>query len=546
MSRSASIRYAVFLVSVIVLLGGITISKGVFLVGQHDGDALHLAQIMVLRLEGWRPHQDFMTPIGYLAFWPIELMMRAGYPLGQAFFLAQALVAVILMPAIWRVGISRFSNRLAYLMGAVALIWILGLVHGEVTATTAMSMHYNRWAWAISALVLFTALLPGSGRHCLWADAVVIGVGLAALGLSKATFAVAFIPGVLVALIATRRFGLIWRALVAGLLFLAAFTALWGVDFWALYVGDLLSVMESQMRPYPHRPFGNVLAAPEYMGATLLLLAAVVVLRHGGRDAQGLAILVLAPAFIYVTFQNFGNDPKWLLIVGLILAALLPVQGQKSLFGADLRQVQLGLVVAAFALNLPSLINIASSGWRNSRADIADYSVLVPNHPALVDVRVPTNRGHTLDILLAAELNDVGVDHLQGVTERSYAVEIAGETLPYCRLNNGFMGYMKAFAAELGTLGIDPGKSVLVADVFSAAWLYGDTAPVRGISPWHYGGAPGLDHADYLSVPLCPIRDLARKAVVDTAFARDDLKFEEVSRGKMQILYRITPAAASQ
>lgn len=542
MSRSASIRFAAFQLAVIVILGGIAMVKGAFLVGQHEGDALHLAQIMVLLVEGWRPHQDFLTPIGYLAFWPIEIVMQAGLPMGKAFFVAQILVALMLVPAIWWVGVSRFTRGLAHLVALVVLVWVLGLVHGEFNATTALSMHYNRWAWAILALILFAALLPGTGVSRPWADALVIGVGFAALSLMKATFAVAFIPGVLVALWPDRR-GVIWRALVAGIAFLASFTLLWGVEFWALYIGDLLNVMQSQIRPYPHRPFGNVVAAPDYVGATLLLIGAVVVLRHGGQRALGLAVLVLAPAFVYVTFQNFGNDPKWLPILALVLAATLPKPGAGALYGADLRQIQFAMVIAAVALNFPSLANIASSGWRNRTADIEDYTIMAPAKPVLADVLIPSSRAEKVDLLMAGEFEDRGVAHLAGVTERGNAVALNEKPLPLCRLHSGFVEYIKAYAAETTTLGVEAGQSVLVADIFSALWLYGDTAPVPGLSPWYYGGTPGLQNADYLSVSLCPLHEQSRKEIVEAAFARSDLNLTEVARGKMQILFRVSPAA---
>jgi len=547
MNRRGNVQYLAFLIALIAVLGGLAMIKGVFLVGQHEGDVLHLAQIMVLLKEGWRAHFDFMTPIGFLAFWPMEVLVKAGLPMGKAFFLGQVMVACALLPAIWWVGISRFSKGLSYIMGAVVLAWVLALVHGEATPATSMSMHYNRWAWAITALVLFTAVLPSLREQRVWADAAVIGTGMAVLGLSKATFAVAFVPGILVVLIAGGRGGTVLRALLVAGGLLGVVTLLRGTEFWIAYVGDLLEVMQSQTRAFPHRPLGNVLAAPEFMGATLLLAASIVVLRHGGRQVEGLAILLLAPAFVYVTYQNYGNDPKWLPILGLMLAMLLPAAGERALYGWDLRPVQVAMVVIAFTLNLPSLINIASSTWRNRSADVADYTVLVPGAPLFSDVLIPSERITTIDLTLAAEYQSAGVDHLRGAAQRAALVEIAGEQLPVCRLGAGLIGQTRALSDELAALGVvEEGASVLVADVFSALWLFGKTEPLAGMSPWYYGGAPGVDKVDYLSVPFCPIRDSDRKQVVETAFGRDDLTLTEVARGQMQILYRVKSAEPSR
>lgn len=546
MSSTASIRYLAFLFGLVAVLGGLAMIKGAFLVQQHEGDALHLAQIMLLLTDGWRMHMDFSTPIGDLAFWPISVWMAAGLPLGKAFFLGQILVAVLLMPAIFWIGLSRFSNGLRYVMGAVILVWVLGLVHGEAAANTSVSMHYNRWAWAIAGLILFVALLPARGRERPWFDALILGVGMAVLGLMKATFAVALIPGVILALATRKQTGLIVRGLVAGGLFLGVYTAFAGIDFWSLYLNDLISVMDSAIRSKPHRPLGNVVGAPDFMGATLLLVGAILVLRHGGKDSQGLALLLLGPALIYITYQNFGNDPKWLLILGLCLAMLMPRPGQASLYGADLRQVQFALVIAAFALNAPSFFNIATSGWRNRAADITEYQPLIPGTPVLADLLVKTSRANQLDILIPAELNDMGVDDFKDVTDRPDSVEIRGEMLPYCSMKNGFADYMTRYADESRALGVEKGSTALVADVFSPLWIYGVNAPVKGMSPWLYGGAPGLERVTYLSVPLCPIHAKARKIVVEAAFSNDQVRLDELSRGKLQILYRVTPATGSQ
>ncbi|MGV6812020.1 MAG: hypothetical protein ACWA47_07230 [Brevirhabdus sp.] len=542
MSRAHPLKLAAYLAAVIVVFGGMAMIKGAFLVGQHEGDVLHIAQIMLLIGDGMQPHHDFLTPIGFLAFWPMQVLMSAGLPLGKAFFLSQVFVSATLLPAIWWVGISRFSRGAAYVMGGVVLIWVLALVHGEASATTSMSMHYNRWAWAVTALVLFTALLPSLGPERPAVDGAIIGIGMAALGVTKATFAVAFFVPVLVALLAARQFRTVIWAMLLGVAFLVSVTLFKGVEFWPAYVGDLLTVMSSDVRPFPHRPIGNVVAAPEFMGATLLLIASIVTLRKGGQSAAGLAMLLLAPAFLYVTFQNFGNDPKWLPIVGLILFMLAPRGGQGSIFGFDLRQTHVLLAAVAFALNLPSLVNIGSSSWRNRTADISEYAVMVPGIEQLSDVLIPKSKIDTVDVTIAAEFADKGVDHLRGVTERENLTEIAGEMLPQCQVSSGLIAYLAAYAKEAASLGVAAGERVFVADIFSAIWLYGDSAPVKGLSPWYYGGAPGLQSAQYLSVPLCPVRDYVRRQAVEAAFAREDVTLQEVARGPMQILYQVTPA----
>ena len=74
------------LLLVVAVLGGFALAKGAFLVGKHEGDTLHLVD-MVLRmgLAGQVPHLDFMTPIGIGATWPIAAFVAAGFGVGHAF-----------------------------------------------------------------------------------------------------------------------------------------------------------------------------------------------------------------------------------------------------------------------------------------------------------------------------------------------------------------------------------------------------------------------------------------------------------------------------
>ena len=71
MSRPNPFVLCVVLIVAIATLGGVAVLKGGFYVAKHEGDTLHLLQIVFRMAEGEWPHLDFMTPIGVLAFWPI-------------------------------------------------------------------------------------------------------------------------------------------------------------------------------------------------------------------------------------------------------------------------------------------------------------------------------------------------------------------------------------------------------------------------------------------------------------------------------------------
>ena len=71
MSRPNPAVFIAFLVAVIVVLGSVTLAKGGFYLAKHEGDTLHLLQILFRMASGEWPHLDFMTPIGLLAFAPV-------------------------------------------------------------------------------------------------------------------------------------------------------------------------------------------------------------------------------------------------------------------------------------------------------------------------------------------------------------------------------------------------------------------------------------------------------------------------------------------
>ena len=72
--------------------------------------------------------------------------------------------------------------------------------------------------------------------------------------------------------------------------------------------------------------------------------------------------------------------------------------------------------------------------------------------------------------------------------------------------------------------------------VHSSIWLFGDFAPVPGGSPWYYGGLPGIENADYLLVPLCPIIPQVRRMILE-AIEAADVALDEIRRTPLYILY---------
>ncbi|MEL7117621.1 MAG: hypothetical protein AAGP08_18885, partial [Pseudomonadota bacterium] len=194
MSKANPIVVFLFILVVIAGMGGIALLKGGFYVAKHEGDTLHLLQIVFRMADGEWPHLDFMTPIGVLAFAPIAAFVNAGFGVGAAILWAQIAVALgLALPTFWA-AYTRFSNGLAYLFALTVMVLCLALVHGQTDQLVSISMHYNRWAWAVSYIVVVLAVLPAMRGGTGLVDGVILGLGLAALALCKVTYFVAFAP----------------------------------------------------------------------------------------------------------------------------------------------------------------------------------------------------------------------------------------------------------------------------------------------------------------------------------------------------------------
>lgn len=514
---------------------------GGLFVTQHEGDTLHLADLVLRMAEkGQMPHRDFMTPLGIAGLWPIAAFVQAGLGFGHAFLAAQAAVAALLFLPILRAAQSRFPGGLAWIFGAYVLGMVLALVHGETMPMFSVSMHYNRWAWAMAYVAVALAVLEPLGPRRVRLDGALIGALMAGLGLVKVTYVVALAPVLVVALLVRRDLRTLGVAVLSGLLVLAGVTALLGPGFWVGYSRDLLTVAGSATRAAPGDPLVGVLAAPEHIAATLVALATVIFLRQSGRRAEGLALLWLVPAFAYVAYQNYGNDPQWLVLVGLIALALRPEGRILNGFGWPMREALLATGVAALALATGPMVNLVTSPLRHAFAAASESVPLLSARPQEADLRVIAARVYPVDYKLAADTPGqpyaAYADRGDSAEQPRKPAVLNGETLPECEMMMGYVAWFETLAADLTQAGYARSR-VLVADLFSALWLYGPFEPIRGAAPWYYGGTPGIEAADHVLVPLCPTGETRRNEIV-TALAEAGWRLVEERRTATYILLR--------
>ncbi|UWQ06937.1 hypothetical protein [Aliiroseovarius crassostreae] len=542
MSKEKGIILAAVQIALFALFSGVLLAKGGLFVGQHEGDTLHLLQILTRMSAGQVPHLDFVTPIGAMAFLPIVLFSKMGIGFGHSFLYGQVLVGAAFLPAIWWVSMTRLAGIWRHVFAIAMIVLCLGLIHGEADQLLSVSMHYNRWAWVAAFVAILTALLPSRFADSPVLDGILIGAAFVVMAMIKVTYFAAFFPPVLVALL-TRGAGrtVLW-ALVMGLVGVGLITLYAGTPvYWLLYLADLLNVAGSEFRSSPGLPLGKVISAPAYLPGTALALVAVILLRQAGRMREGLVLLLLLPGFVYVTYQNYGNDPQWIGLVGLLLISLLPARPVTNGLGWDLGR---GMVIAAscaFVLATPSFLNIAQSPFRHLMTDVEDFVPFLPDVAQSEDLQARRVRANLINVSRPFDGPDTifAASYLAKDREDE-KLEFRGEEFPSCVLESGMMAWFRGVADDLNAAGLVQGKSIFVADILASYWLFGAGEPLQRGAPWYYGGLTGIENADLLLVPSCPqsgeLRKLVLEEISETEWVQD---VTELRRTGDYVLYQL-------
>jgi len=524
-----------FFVALIVAMCGASLLKGGLYLGKHEGDTLHLLQIVFRMAEGQWPHLDFMTPIGVLAVAPIAMFIGMGYGAGMAILLSQLLVAVVLLPAIWWAAYSRMQGMLPYLFGLIVLVLVTALVYGEAEPSVSISMHYNRWAWAISFVAIALAVIPTKLPPRQGLDGVLIGLTMSALLLMKVTYFASFAGPVVAAMLLRRNFRTFFVAIATGLVVMLAISVMAGFGFWQAYLSDLLTVATSEVRPEPGLNFRATITGPAYLAGSVALIVGVVMLRNARKPIGGLLLLLLVPGFFYVTYQNFANDPQWLLMLGVLLLAFRPDRDLRNAFGWDMRTALKVNAAIVLALAAPSFLNLTFSPLRHFNLDASTYSQLLPESTVHTDLYAANIRGYRVDARIAFGGADAGFDAYAELADRDEPVVLNGETFTYCEIQLGLPIWFQTIVSDLDKAGLAEGKRIFAADLFSSHWLFGPLLPLKQGAPWYYGGLPGIRSADYVMVPVCPVTPDLTRQILDAMDAAG-ITLTEIRRTPLYIL----------
>jgi len=503
------------------VMASLSLAKGGLYVDRHEGDTLHLIEILRRMELGQWPHLDFSTPLGVLAFLPIMVFVWAGLGVGTSIMLGQVLFAFLLLGPIWWTCHSRLGGKLGVGVAIGLIVLIMAMIHGEADPHVSLSMHYNRWAWALSFLAILLAALPSKGPERPILDGLILGSAMSFFILGKVTYGIAFAPGLLLAVGLRRQ----WKMLVTGVgtvvLVALVVTLFGGIAFWTAYLSDLFLVQGSSIRPRAGETLGVLVFGPRFLVGNIILGCGIWFLRQAENPDLGLILAALTPGFIYVTFQNSGNDPKWLALVAILL----------FVGGASARTRWL----AAFAAILiaPTFLNMAISPVRHLILHSGHYQSVFPSSPHK-DFKTIRNRMIRVLERRSVEFSETAFAVLNEGEKKQ--VELKGETFPECFQDIGLLGSMQAMADDLIAFGLGSEDTIFMVDTFGSLWMFGGFEPPKGGAPWYYGGLTGFADADYVLLPICPITPRAVRAITADLGPHAN-SLQEVRRTRLYVLY---------
>lgn len=531
----SEIKFVAGLVLFAVTIVGMSLLTGVLRLTGHEGDMMHAIDAALRMVDGQRQHIDYMTPLGVLATAPLALFLGLGAGPGMSMLLAQALMCVAFLPLIVLALRGRMTGGLRFVFAAAMVLMVTSLAFGGDNPSTSLAMYYNRWAWVAAALIV-VVLMIRPDRQSLATDALVLGFSVACLALLKVTYLIGLLPFALVAILHDRAWKLFAVSLLVLLIALAAATlAFGGIEFWRAYAWDLLATMVSPVRSNPGEDFGSLLGKPAHLPASMATLVAVVYWRKTGRLREGLLLLLLFPGLVYVTYQNWGNDPVWLFLVAILLLAIPTPDAAREFWGIGARAFGRVLALVFLVIYAPSMINIATSVPRHLGHAASDFAPLFPD-PAHDDLQVRRATQNTPRVSIP--LRGVAFAETDEDDEPAPPVTLNGEVLEECDLSTGLVGWLMQISKDIEDTGLADGKQVMLADILDPLWMFGPFERVEHGAPWYYGVDEGLETVDMVAVPLCPLSPISRRHKL-AAIEDDGLSLVEVARTEMVILLRL-------
>lgn len=254
--------------------------------------------------QGQLPSRDFFSPLGPLAYYLPYLGYRLVGQFGGAMEVASIPVLLTTLPA----GAIALANRVPPLASGLILVAVFGVIAvplnpGDGGGLVSQAMFYNRWCWAMLAILFLFAIPPASRpRTANWLESAAVAFCLLFLFFTKASYFVVGFVFVAIFGIALKRF------LRAGLIGIAILlTVALGVQLttgWVKhYLADILTAIEIT-GPVQANLFEQKIAFNLFEYALVALAYACMVPRKQLRAADALLALYVVGSSIPILSQN--------------------------------------------------------------------------------------------------------------------------------------------------------------------------------------------------------------------------------------------------
>jgi hypothetical protein len=259
--------------------------------------------------------------------------------------------------------------------------------------------------------------------------------------------------------------------------------------------------------------------------ATAVLFGAIAISYRSGLQGIARVLLILAPSLIYVSYQNFDNDPLWLVPLAIALFEIARKSGAAS---APRTALMLTACIAIVAIG-PVMWNMLHSKVRSLRPADTSYVAVFPG-PLQQNFKARLNPTIVWTPVALFEAGETATRHVNRMIASIAPVSFQDHVLDKCELRRGYQMLLQEIAVSLEDSGYSTGKSIFYADSTSTLWLFGDSHPVEGGAPWYYGGTEAIRNADYVVVPKCATslrhRSAALRAIegdttLQTIFVKD-------------------------
>jgi len=513
----SNIFYLGWLVFAILLQATLMWLAGDVYITGHESDVLHSLQGAILLLESELPHLDFATPLGVLTFAPIAVLLGLGFGHGAAMAYSGVLLAVVFLPALYWVGVTRLSAPVRLVWSAVIILLFTASVFGSTDTFNSFSMHYNRWSWAIAFILLTAVTFPNlkSDRELL--DGPIVGVCLSFLALTKITFFVALAPVVLIALVARSQWRTIGISALVGFVAILVVT-IWagGTSYWFALLDDL-NMATSAGFTIRAGGWAQYVSRPDITFALIAMLVGAVLLSRAGETISSVVALALTPAFLFITYYNWGFEPKFLLFLALMM----------WVSKGNFHTVSIGYSMAMIAFLGPVLVNLAISNLRPVAFQRDNFHSVFQEETngALLFNR---DRSYIRSVTVS-EQGKIDVIEFRN----SKMVELND-----CAIVSGSWGQSEAIMESLTDLDLNDGSQLLVADAFSDYWMFGNYGRLENGAIWQYGGAQGFENAEIVVVPDCAAKTHVRKAIL-TNLAGAGYGLDLIEKTDVAAIYRI-------